>query len=454
MLPPGPRSPAVWQTLRFMTQPLAYSRGLVARYGPAIRVNALNGRGVAVASPELARAVFAADPDTFETAGVLPELFGARSVLATHGPVHRRQRKLLNPRFHGTRIKALSGTMQRVIERHLSEWARAAQSGQEVVVAEFAQTLTLDIILETVFGADPSFERPGRAFLVELLSSMSPAIVASPALRNRFSPPWRRFVEARARFDAWVNALISKRQGRVELGGDSDILGLLLEARYEDGSPMALAEIRDQLMTLLAAGHETTAVALSWAVYWLLREPDVLARLRTELDTLGSKASAADLVRAPYLEAVASEALRIEPIVTDVARVCRKPLELGPWTVPAGELVFVLLCTILRDECVFSEPDRFRPERFLENTYGPSEFLPFGGGQRRCLGAAFAEAELALALASIARDWDLVLASEAPERAVRRNITMGPKFGVRVRVLGPRASASAPASATTATAER
>jgi cytochrome P450 family 110 len=437
MLPPGPRSPALWQTYRFITKPLEYSRAVVARYGDATRMNVLNARGVAVASAELARQVFAADPDTFEAAPTLGDLFGGHSLLATSGPTHRRPRKLLNPRFHGAHVKAFLATMQRVTHEHFAVFAGALARNEEVVMSDLAQALTLDLILDTVFGESPQLDRPrSRSILLALIGGLSPAIVAGPFFRRPFFPPWRRFVRARAQFDAWVDSLIAERRGAAALG--NDILGVLLEARYDDGSAMPDAEIRDQLMTLLLAGHETTAVAVSWGVYWLLREPSVLERLRIELDALGSDAAPETIVRLPYLQAVCSESLRIEPVVTDVGRVCKKPLVLGAWTVPAGETVVVNLTVILRDPRVFPEPHRFRPERFLERSHGAGEFLPFGGGQRRCLGAAFAEAELAIVLATVARDWDLELVSHDAEIAVRRNITMGPKSGVRVRVLGRR----------------
>jgi len=242
-------------------------------------------------------------------------------------------------------------------------------------------------------------------------------------------------------FDAWADALIAQRRATGALG--ADILGTLLEARYEDGAPMADSEIRDQLMTLLLAGYETTATAVAWGVYWLLREPATLSRLRAGIDALGPDRTAEALVRQPYLEAVASEALRVEPIVTDVIRVCKVPLDVGRWTVPAGEIAVVNLLAILSDETLFPDPGRFVPERFLERKFSASEFLPFGGGARRCLGAAFAEAELAIALGTIATEWDIELASDEPERAVRRNITMGPERGVPVRVRGARKSPQA-----------
>jgi cytochrome P450 len=217
-------------------------------------------------------------------------------------------------------------------------------------------------------------------------------------------------------------------------GVGDDMLGLLLDARDEDGQPMDDAEIRDQMFTLLVAGHETTATAISWGVYHLARERPILAKLRAELDALGPDAAPESLVRAPYLSAVVSESLRIEPVVTDVVRVCRNDFHLGGFVVPAGETIFVLLCAVLRDPRLFPEPTVFRPERFLERSFTAAEFAPFGGGSRRCLGAAFAESEMAIVVASIASGWDVALADSEPEVCVRRNLTMGPKRGVRVRL--------------------
>jgi cytochrome P450 len=240
-------------------------------------------------------------------------------------------------------------------------------------------------------------------------------------------------------FNDWVTQVAGRRRARGEGGLGDDVLGVLLAARYDDGSAMDEIEVQDQLFTLLIAGHETSAIAMAWTVYHLLRSPEVLARLRVEIDRLGPEPALDAVVRLPYLDAVVSETLRVEPIVTDVARVCREPFTLGQWTVPRGYVIAVLLVSILHDPRVFPEPERFRPERFLEKKYSASEFLPFGGGARRCLGSAFAEAELALAIAEIMSRYDLELAGAEPERAARRNLTMGPKHGVRVRVVGRRA---------------
>jgi cytochrome P450 family 110 len=444
MLPPGPRTPAFWQTYRFITKPLEYSRDTITEYGEVIRVHALNGRGVVVGNPEIAKLVFAADPDTFETPEVMGELLGAQSVIATSGPKHKKQRKLMNPRFHGAQVRSFLEAMQRVTRANLEAFAKAQASGEVVVMTKLSERLTVDVILEVVFGHSKDLDRErARGILRETLDALSPALVASPLLRSRWFPPWRRFLRARAAFDAFVDEILAERRAN---GSGADILGLLLDARYEDGSAMEGSEIRDHLVTLLNAGHETTAVTIAWAVYFLLKYPRVLERLRADLAALGEDAPLESVVKLPYLDAVCSESLRIEPAVTDVARLCKKPFVLGEWTVPAGEIVFVNMCWLLRHPKTFDEPFEFRPERFLERKYGPHEFMPFGGGTRRCLGAAFAESELAIVLATIAREWDLELADGEPETAVRRNITMGPKNGVRVKVVARRALRDATAT--------
>jgi cytochrome P450 len=438
MLPPGTWHPAFWQTYRFVTDPLGYSRTTIARYGKTMRARALNGFGIITSDPELIKLVFSADPDTFETLSVLRDLFGPMSVITTAGPTHRRQRKLLNPRFNGARMRELLPMMQAVTDASFEGLARAQATGETVVMLDLAQELTLDVILDAVFGATPGLDRAeGRRILKELVSAIAPSFFGAPFMRARWNPAWRRYQRARATFDAMVDARVKER--RTAGSGGPDLLGALVDARYEDGAAMEDAEIRDQLFTLLVAGHETTAVTLAWAVYWLLREPAVLQRLRAEVSAV-DRSDLEGTQKLPYLDAVCREALRIEPVVTDVARVCKRPLALGPYTVPAGELVFVNSCMLMRDEALYPEPLRFRPERFLERNYGPAEYTPFGGGHRRCLGAAFAEAELRVAVSTLARDWELALADDRPEKAIRRNVTMGPERGVPIRVTGKRAS--------------
>ncbi len=445
MLPSGPRTPSFVQAYQFIFQPAAYTRALRAKYGDAVRFSSAIGKGVAVMDPALAREVFAAPPETFEALPMLEPLFGFGAVIAVSGERHKKLRKLLNPRFHGAEVKGFLSVMQRVIREHVARLERVAGTDEVVRAIDVTQALALDVICETVFGESDGLDRPlAREVLRSMVHAFHPSILGGAIFQRPWFPPWRRLLRARSAFDAWADRLIQARRARGDDALGNDVLGVLLAARYEDGAPMDDAEIRDQLITLLLAGHETSATAMAWAVYYLARAPETLARLRQELDALGPQPSPEVVVRLPYLDAVAAETLRIEPIVTDIIRVCRQPFTVAnTWTIPKGEIVAVMLVSILRDERVFPEPERFRPERFLEKKFGPAEFLPFGGGARRCLGAAFAEAELGLAIAELAQCWELVLADDAPERATRKNLTMGPARGVRIRIRGRRAPALA-----------
>lgn len=444
MLPDGPKTPRFWQTLSFLRDPYAYSADVLHRYGKVVRVRPLNGDGIVTSEPELIKRIFAADPDGFAAAPVIEDLFGRAAVIATAGATHRRQRKLLNPHFHGARMRSLFEVMHDVTQRTFERFAPIARRHESVPLVEMTQDLMLDVIVETTFGSDEGLDRAHvRAVMKELIDSLVPPLFGAPILRKSWSPLWRRFRAARHAFDALVDQQRSARKGRGESG--NDLLGTFLDVRFEDGAEVDAEEIRDQLFTILMAGHETTAVTLAWATFHVLRTPGVLTKLRAALDEEDERDQKATLAL-PYLQAVCAETLRLEPPVTDIGRLCSKPLELGPFTVPAGEAIYVSIVALHRDEALYPEPERFVPERFLERRFAPWEFIPFGGGQRRCLGAAFAEAELGLALAVLAREWDLVLDERRPERRVRRGITMGPAHGVRVRPLGRRSRADRPST--------
>ncbi|MFO0741384.1 MAG: cytochrome P450 [Labilithrix sp.] len=443
-LPPGPTTSTFRQTYGAVARPLEYIRSLQAEFGDVISFNSLAGRGIAICDPAVAREVFAAPPEAFRTPQIAPNTFGPQSVIATWGPTHKKQRKLLNPHFNGQRIKAMYETMASVVQARLAD----VPIGRTIALTDVTQSIALDIILSTVFGdASGADLDHGRKVLRRMVKCFAPAILISTRLHSRFFPPWRKYADSRADFDAWVDGLIADRRKRGALG--DDLLGLFLVTKYEDGEAISDAEIRDQLVTLLLAGHETSATAIAWAIYWLHRTPSTLARLR---DELGAELTPDALVKHAYLNAVCSETLRIEPIVTDIMRVVKDRFQLRQWTLEQGETIAVMMTGILKNPRIFPEPDRFRPERFLERTYSATEFLPFGGGSRRCLGAAFAEAEMAIAIGFLARDWNLELV-DREERSVRHNITMGPKHGVRVRFVGRRAvsrSKGPPATSPTA----
>ncbi|HEX3770107.1 MAG TPA: cytochrome P450, partial [Polyangiaceae bacterium] len=216
-----------------------------------------------------------------------------------------------------------------------------------------------------------------------------------------------------------------------------DILSLMMAARYDDGSSMTDDEVHDQLLTLLAAGHETTATALAWALYWVHRDPALLRELRGELDALGPDAEPDAVAALELLDAICTETLRLHPIVPDVARKLLAPLTLGEWTIPEGAGVAVVTSLLHGDPKIYPDPDRFDPRRFGKTKPSPFAYTPFGGGSRRCLGAAFALYEMKLVLATILRDWDLELL-DRDVKPGRQNITIGPRGGVRMRALGRR----------------
>ena len=431
-----PTAAAAFETFEYMLRPAAYVARRRKRDGDVFTVRTLNLQGVAVCTPALAKEVFALDPEAYDSfATGMEGIFGPRSLFSTAGTTHRHQRKLLNPRFHGAHVRGFSETMRAVARKHFA--AAQKKSGRAVTMSELGQAISLDVILETVFGGGGGVDlAAAREVLAKMLHGFSPLAIFSKAVRTRLFPPWRRFVDRRNAFDALVADGIRARRAASEPG--TDILGMLVAARYEDGTAMADAEIRDHLLTLLIAGHETTAISIAWGVYWLLRDARVLATLRKELAALGPNPPVEALLKAPYLGAVCDETLRIRPIVTDVVRPLLRPVQLGGRTIPAGKGIVVLLQAILTDPAVFPEPERFRPERFLGHRHAASEFLPFGGGHRRCLGAAFAENEMRLVLGTLVAEWDLELVLRKPERAVRRNVTMGPERGVPVRFLRTR----------------
>jgi cytochrome P450 len=362
-------------------------------------------------------------------------MFGPNSLLLLSGERHGRDRKLLGPPFHGERVRAHGEAVRRAARRHTSGWA----GGQTRSVQDATQAISLDVIVETVFGAREAGRRAEiREAILETMGHLHPIgiYMRNAQMEAGAHAAWAKFDAAKARLDSML--LDEVRRRRSDPAPGDDILSLMLSARYDDGSRLSDEELRQEMVTMLMAGHETTSIALAWAIYRLQRRPDALARLRTELDALAVDVPAADLFRAPYLAAVCDETLRMDPIIPDISRELAQDGELAGMQVRAGQILVVAISEVHRDPTIFSEPDRFEPARFIERRFRPWEYLPFGGGHRRCLGAAFASFEMRVALATIVRDWELELADDRQLRPVRRNITMGPEGGVPVRVLGRR----------------
>jgi cytochrome P450 len=427
-LPPGPRSPATLNTLRLMQRPMESLLGWRERYGDLFTVSFLVfGTGVYVADPEAIRDMLTGDQSDLhagEANAPLSPVVGERSVLILDGREHLRQRKLLLPPFQGSAIQGFRTVIREVAEAEVSRWS----VGERFVMRDRMRALTFEVIVRAVFGVTER-ERIEqlRSALVSVLD-MQMAFVLPNALRRdlgRFSP-WGQFQRRLRAADALIYAEIARRRSEADLEERTDVLSLLLRARDEDGEQMTDVELRDELMTMLLAGHETTATSLSFAFDLLPRNPRVLARLREEL-AAGDDA---------YLNAVVTETLRLRPVIDASERTLTRPRTIGGWELPAGIRVYPAIALVHHREDLYPEPNEFRPERFLDGAAESYSWLPFGGGIRRCIGAALAQAEMAEVIRTVITRVELRPERAKPEPVVMRGVTLVPRHGTPVVVEG------------------
>jgi cytochrome P450 family 135 len=427
-LPPGPPLPKAVQTAIWSRQARRFLFSCQERYGDVFTLRiAYEGEWVMLADPEAIKQVFTGDPRVFhagEGNHILEPFLGPNSVLVLDEKPHMSQRKLLLPPFHGERMQAYRETMREIAAREIDGWP----VGTPYKLRPRMQAITLEIILRTVFGVrDGGGLGDLRAALRDFLDLTTnprillPVLLVGPHRAARL-PTMRRRIE---RVNGLIYREIAERRRATDLGEREDILSLLAAARHEDGSPMSDAEIRDELLTLLVAGHETTATSLAWAMERLSRHPEKLERLRGELEA-GSDA---------YLTATIQETLRLRPVISIVVRRLTQPVEIGGYELPAGVAVTPSIYLAHRNPRVYPEPDRFLPERFLDNPPGTYTWIPFGGGVRRCLGASFAQFEMAVVLEELVRRREVRPARPRSERVFRRAITETPRHDAEV-VLG------------------
>jgi len=434
-LPPGPALPALVQGIGFWTRPLPFLERARARYGKRFTIRLpLTPPFVYLSDPAEVKQVFTAPPDLLhpgQGARVLEPVVGRNSVILLDESAHMEQRKLMLPSFHGEKMARLSGLMAEVAEREVASWPRQTP----IELHPRMQRLTLEIILRAVFGLEPG---PRLDLLRERLQAMlafgdrpisltppRPDGLAAKVLQR--VGPFASFVRMQKEADELIFELIEERR-REEAEGD-DILAMLLGARHEDGSPMSGQELRDELMTLLVAGHETTASTLAWAFEQLSRHPQAMKRLSEEIDAGDDDA---------YLTATIQETLRRRPVLPNPApRYIMRPIEVGGWTYPPGACLVPSAYLIHHDPAIYPDPYAFRPERFLGEQPGTYTWIPFGGGRRRCLGASFAMVEMKLVLRSVFATCEPRAAGDGFEVARRRNITIRPARGA-VAVLGER----------------
>lgn len=429
-LPAGP-SGALRTTYKVLRSPFRDFPQWSARYGDPFTVPTVNGTVVMTGNPEHIKTIFAADPDIYGPWAVeaLGPTLGSRSIFMLEGAPHTRERRLLAPPLHGDRMRAYGEVIADVARRRFDEVAGASS----VVMLELAQSISLEVIARAIFGArDQARAQTLQYAVIDLVESASPLLFFMPFLQRNFGGigPWARF---RKRFVV-LDALLQEQIEAARRDPGTDVCSMLVQARYEDGEPMPDGSIRDELRTMLFAGHETTAITLSWAMELLHRNRGALVRLLDELASLGRNPDPEVLARNEYLDAVCKESLRLYPVVTEVLRILRAPLKLGDIEVPIGMGVSASVLLAHRREELYPDPETFRPERFLERRYSPFEFLPFGGGHRRCIGAAFATFEMKVVLGTALARHRIALLDDEPAHPVRRAVTMAPSGGVAIRV--------------------
>ncbi len=424
-LPPGPSTSRALQTLRWIARPTAMLEDCHRRYGDMFTVRlAQEGDWVFLAHPDAVKQVFTGDPRLLHAGKanvIMLPVLGNNSVLLLDEAAHMSQRKLLLPPFHGERMRSYAQTMREVAAEEVERWPL----GEPFAVWQSMQAITLEVIMRTVFGVEDEARRaPLRdAVATALHRGISPkqlGLVTILGPQRLAKAPWyqRNFAHS----NRLIYDEIALRRQAPDLDEREDILSMLLAARHEDGSPMSDVELRDELMTLLIAGHETTASSLAWTLERLVRHPEMLDRLREE----------AEAGEDEYVDAVIKETLRLRPILSLVLRRLTEPMEIGGRLLPAGVNVAPAIHLVHRRPDVYPEPLRFRPERFLEGQGGTYTWFPFGGGVRRCLGASFAQFEMKIVLQEVVRRLALRAADPRPEPRKRRAITLVPGRGGEV----------------------
>lgn len=431
--PPGPRQRTPWMTYRWMREPYKLQEELAARFGDTFSLKIAGfPRMMLVSNPEHVREVFSDDGETLEAGRVnrtLAPLLGDRSVLMADGRDHLRKRKILLPPFHGERMQAYGRAMLDVTDDGID----ALPVGVPFSLHAPMQDVTLRIIVRTIFGFDegPRMEEMvARTKRILELGAWAPLLLPFMQFDLGRLSPYGRFLRAVAESDEMLYAEIGRRRRDGTRG--PDILSMLLDARDDAGLPMPDEELRDELVTLLVAGHETTATALTWAMRWLLADPAALAEIRAEVAALGESPTPEAIAKCVLLDSAAREALRLVPVIPLVGRMLRKPMTLAGHALPAGAVVACSIYLAHRREAAFPRAATYDPRRFVGKKVSAYEFLPFGGGVRRCIGMAFALYEMKMVLARLVSRADLRLASRAPIGRVRRSITITPAKGLRV----------------------
>lgn len=442
-LPPGPSTPSLVQTYRYVRNPLPLLDECARRFGDMFTIRLLGtAPWVFIWSPSLLRTLFAASPDVVHAgeanATVFGPIAGAASVFTMDESAHLNRRRLLLPQFHGDRMQVYFEQMREIAMQAVAGWQR----GVPFALNRETQRMTLHVIIRAVFGIETNRGDGESHALVRALTELANEAVGSSLLLARplqrdwgVWSPWGRVVRIIRRADEAIYHEIDRRRSAADVADRQDILSLLLQVHDDDGSLLTDREVRDELVVMLMAGHETTGTALAWAFERILSLPEVERRIRRELDAvLGSGSlTATHLTQLEYLDAVVKESLRNRPIMpAGGARLVRRAFDIGGYVIPPGSILVNAMYLLHRRPELYPEPDAFRPERFVgKRVIDPYEWTPFGGGMRRCLGYAFALFELKAIVATVLSRVRLRI--ENPNAAVvRRGFFLAPEHGPRV----------------------
>jgi unspecific monooxygenase len=442
-LPEGPKTQPFWQLVKWISNPFGFMDECAQTYGDTftLRLGSLAPL-VFLSDPKAIQEIFTADVNQFDagcTNGIIQPIVGANSILLQDGARHQRQRRLLMPPFHGERMRNYGQLICEITEQVVSQW----QIDQPLTARGAMQEITLQVILHVVFGLRQGTRyqqlKPLLASLLDMTGSpWRSSMLFYPFLQQNWGEwsPWGRMLQRRQKVYDLLDAEIAERRAQSD-STRNDILTLLLEARDEQGETLTDEELRDEMMTLLVAGHETTATALAWALYWIHQLPSVHESLLKELENLGDNPEPMEIFRLPYLNAVCQETLRLYPVVPIVTpRVAKSSIQIGGRGFDSYTRFAPCIYLTHHREDLYPEPKQFKPERFLQRQYSPYEYLPFGGGNRRCLGLTLALFEMKLVLATIVSRCQLELLEKRPVKPARRGVTLAPATGVKMVLKG------------------
>ncbi len=460
-LPLGPGTAPLFQMMQWIFQPLAFMDSCKERYGNTftIRLGSANARPLVFFShPEAITELFTTNPEKFDTGranNVLQPLLGRRSLELLDGKRHDKQRQLLMPPFHGERMRAYGQLISNITEQVTDRWVL----GKPFTARNSMQAISFTVMGKALLGLEPGARLQQ---LAGLFDSIFNATSSSPLTKNLlFFPslqkdlgawsPWGNFLRQRQQLDSFLYEEIQQR--RSEQDSDrTDILAMLMSARDEAGKPMSDLYLHSELMTLLFAGHETIATAMTWALYWIHHQPEVRQKLLQELAGISDRAEPAEITQLSYLNAVCQETLRIYPVgLITFPRIVKSDVEIGGYSFERGTVLTGCIYLAHQRPEVFPDPKQFKPERFLERQFSPYEYLPFGGGGRRCIGAAFASYIMKIVIAKILTRWELKLTGQKPARPARRGVTLAPQGGISLMATGRRVVASQQKDAIAAT---